>query len=282
MQAETESSEVLIRPVALFNDPFRGVPNKIALCETYHVDGTPTVSNFRHFAQKIFDKAGDIDPWFGIEQEYTLMKSIGTGLEWPLGWPVGGFPKPQGPYYCSVGNKVNYGREVMNAHYKACLNAGIKIYGTNCEVMPGQWEFQVGNCKGIEAADHLWMARYLLHRVGEYFGIDISISPKPIHGDWNGTGCHTNYSTEDTRNDREMTNILGQMKKLEITHSRLVNLYGEDNHLRLTGKHETSSMEKFSYGVANRASSVRIPRTTEKKEVDIMRIEDLLVTWNRM
>jgi len=193
------------------------------------------------------------------------MRSIGTGLEWPLGWPVGGFPKPQGPYYCSVGNKVNYGREVMNAHYKACLNAGIKIYGTNCEVMPGQWEFQVGNCKGIEAADHLWMARYLLHRVGEYFGIDISISPKPIHGDWNGTGCHTNYSTEDTRNDREMTNILGQMKKLEITHSRLVNLYGEDNHLRLTGKHETSSMDKFSYGVANRASSVRIPRTTEKK-----------------
>jgi glutamine synthetase len=263
-QASTESSEVLIRPVALFNDPFLGYPNKIALCDTYHIDGTPTVTNFRHFAEKIFERIGDHDPWFGIEQEYALMVSVGTGLEWPLGWPVGGYPKPQGPYYCSVGSKVNYGREVVNAHFKACLNAGVKIYGTNCEVMPGQWEYQVGTCKGMEAADHLWMARYLALRVGEYFNVHISLSPKPISGDWNGTGCHTNFSCTATREDKDLNNITDMMKKLEMTHVQLCGLYGEDNHLRLTGKHETSSMEKFSFAVASRGASVRIPRVTEK------------------
>lgn len=263
-QATTESSEVLLRPVALFNDPFRGAPNKIALCETYHVDGKPTNSNFRHFAVKIFEKDdGKHQPWFGIEQEYTIMIPIGTSLEWPLGWPIGGYPKPQGPYYCSNGSQYNYGRELSDAHYKACLNAGVKIYGTNAEVMPGQWEFQIGTCQGNEIGDHLWMARYLLKRVSEFFGVDVNITPKPIKGDWNGSGCHTNYSTEHSRNDVGMKNILEDMKKLDATHIRLVTLYGEGNESRLTGKHETSSMNKFSYGVANRGSSVRIPRTTE-------------------
>jgi glutamine synthetase len=265
-QAPTESSEVLLRPVALFNDPFRGAPNKIAMCETYHVDGTPTVTNFRHFASKIFEKQGKHEPWFGIEQEYAIMVPLGTGVTWPLGWPLGGYPKPQGSYYCSVGTRFNKGREVMEAHYKACLNAGIKIYGTNCEVMPGQWEFQVGTCNGIEVGDHLWMARYLLQRVGEIYGVEISIDPKPIKGDWNGSGCHTNYSTTETRNDDNLKTIHSHMEKLSESHEAMIALYGEDNHHRLTGKHETSSMEKFSFGVANRGCSVRIPRTTDNKK----------------
>jgi len=264
-QATTENSEVLIRPVALFDDPFRGKPNKIAFCETYHVDGRPTNTNFRHFSKKIFDKgAQEHDPWFGIEQEYAIMKSLGTGLQWPYGWPTGGFPKPQGQYYCSTGSSNNYGRELMNAHFKACLYAGVQIYGTNAEVMPGQWEFQIGTSKGIDIGDHLWMGRYLLQRVAEYYDMDVSIEPKPIKGDWNGSGCHTNFSTNGTRNKEGMSVIQEHMKKLEVSHGQSISLYGSDNKYRLTGHHETSSMLKFSFGIANRGSSVRIPRTTER------------------
>jgi len=236
-QANTESSEIILKPIALFDDPFRGEPNKIALCETYNIDGTPTNSNFRYFAKRIFDKdlVNNEEPWFGIEQEYALMVPIGTSLEWPYGWPIGGFPKPQGQYYCSTGAQNNYGREVMNAHYKACLYSGIKIYGTNAEVMPGQWEFQIGTCKGIEIADHLWMARYLLLRVSEFYNLGVNFEPKPVSGDWNGSGCHTNFSTNGTRNDTDMKTINFHMERLKKTHNRLIKLYGENNHTRLTG-----------------------------------------------
>jgi len=201
-QANTQSSEILIVPVALFNDPFRGGDNKIALCETFNTNDEPTVSNFRYFAKKIFDQdKGKHDPWFGIEQEFTIMQTYGTGLKWPLGWPLGNFTQPQGPFYCSVGSGLNYGREVSEAHYRVCLAAGVKIFGTNAEVMPGQWEFQIGTGVGIETADHLWMARYLLQRTSEYFGLDVSFEPKPIAGDWNGAGCHTNFSTSGTRSE---------------------------------------------------------------------------------
>ncbi len=234
-QAPGEDSEVMLRPVALFNDPFRGAPNKIALCETYHPDGTPSISNFRHFAAKIFEKQGNHEPWFGIEQEYVILVPTGTGVTWPLGFPLGGYPKPQGSYYCSVGTRFNHGREISEAHYRACLAAGVEIYGTNCEVMPGQWEFQVGTCNGIAAADHLWMARYLLHRVAETFGVEVTFEPKPMKGDWNGSGCHTNYSTTETRNDVGMKSIIGQLDKLSLAHTDMIHLYGEDNHYRLTG-----------------------------------------------
>lgn len=236
-QAVTESSEVLLKPVALFDDPFRGTPNKIVLCETFNINGEPTNSNFRHFAKTIFDKGfKEHQPWFGIEQEYALMVHFGTSLAWPYGWPAGGYPKPQGQYYCSVGSQNNYGRDIINAHYKACLHAGVKIYGTNAEVMPGQWEFQVGNCEGIDIGDHLWMGRYLLQRVAEYFNVDVCFEPKPISGDWNGSGCHTNYSTTGTREDKGLANIYKHMEKLKDAHLRMITLYGEDNRKRLTGK----------------------------------------------
>ena len=235
-QATTENSEVVLKPVALFNDPFRGLPNKIVLCETY-INDKPTTTNFRHFAREIFTKENveKHDPWFGFEQEYAVSAKVGSHLEWPLGWPVGGFPQPQGPYYCSVGTYSN-GREIMEAHYKACLYAGVKCFGTNAEVMPGQWEYQVGTCKGIEAADHMWMARYLIHRVSEYFNVSVSFEPKPILGNWNGSGCHTNFSNNETRNDTDMNNIKEQVERLGAMHLRTIPLYGENNHLRLTGK----------------------------------------------
>jgi len=266
-QAQTNNSELLIRPIALFDDPFRGKPNKFALCETYHVDGKPTNTNYRHFAKKIFDKGVDqFEPHFGVEQEYFMMKQIGGGgnnISWPLGWPIGGYPRAQFQYYCGNGYSNSFGRDLVDAHYKACLFAGVQIYGTNAEVAPGQWEFQIGTSRGIDIGDHLWMARFLLQRCGEYCGIDIDLSPKPIKGDWNGSGCHHNFSTNETMVPGGLEVIYKHIKKLEENHHLSIMLYGEKNHERLTGRHETSSMEKFSFGVANRGASIRIPRTTE-------------------
>jgi len=199
-------------------------------------------------------------PWFGIEQEYTLMDCD----KQPLGWPKMGYPGPQGPYYCGVGTGRVFGREVMESHYKACLYAGVKIVGENAEVMPSQWEFQVGPCEGIEMGDHLWMARYILERVAEDFNVIVSFDPKPIPGDWNGAGCHTNYSTLGMRNDGGMREIESAIQKLSLRHDWHIKQYdptgGLDNSRRLTGLHETASISQFSYGVASRNASIRIPR----------------------
>jgi glutamine synthetase len=148
-------------------------------------------SNKRFECEETMLAAADQHPWFGLEQEYTLLDRDG----WPFGWPKGGFPHPQGPYYCGVGACQALGRDIEEAHYKACLYAGINISGTNAEVMPAQWEYQVGPCEGISAADQLWLSRYLLLRIAEEFGVQVSFNPKPIPGDWNGAGCHTNFST---------------------------------------------------------------------------------------
>lgn len=238
-QAETNNSEVLLKPVALFDDPFNLKPNKICLCETYMADGSPTNTNFRHFARKIFDLDKDkkFDPWFGIEQEYALMKTFGNDLSWPYGWPVGSYPTPQGRYYCSSGNKDCYARDIAISHYKACLYAGVKVFGTNCESMPSQWEFQIGTCQGIEIGDHLWMARFILQRISEIKGVDVSFEPKPVPGDWAGSGGHVNYSDNLTRTDKDLHEINNQLKNLENYHHRFMklNLLGEHNELRLTG-----------------------------------------------
>jgi len=202
----------------------------------------------------------DEEPWFGIEQEYTLFEKDGRT---PLGWPKGGFPGPQGPYYCGAGTDSAFGRSVMEAHYEACLYAGIKIAGTNAEVMPGQWEYQIGPCEGIESGDHLWMSRYIMIRVCEAQQINVQFDPKPIPGDWNGAGCHTNYSTEAMRNDGGYAVIIEAVEKLKEKHLEHIASYGTGNERRLTGAHETAPIDKFSYGVANRGASVRIPRSAE-------------------
>ncbi|CAN4091655.1 unnamed protein product [Withania somnifera] len=191
-QAPGEDSEVILYPQAIFKDPFRGGNNILVICDAYTPAGEPIPTNKRHRAAQIFSDPKVVSqvPWFGIEQEYTLLK---PNVNWPLGWPVGGYPGPQGPYYCGAGADKSFGRDISDAHYKACLYAGINISGTNGEVMPGQWEFQVGPSVGIEAGDHIWCARYLLERITEQAGVVLSLDPKPIEGDWNGAGCHTNY-----------------------------------------------------------------------------------------
>ena len=273
-QATTENSEVIMKPVAMYKDPFRG-PTKnpkhhhlLVLCDTYRWEDstcqklTPSNTNFRVHAEKIFEAAEAEEPWFGIEQEYTMIGTSTKFTTWPLGWPNNGYPGAQGPYYCSVGANKCFGRVISDAHYRACLYAGIQVSGTNGEVMPGQWEYQVGPVQGISIGDQLYMSRYILGRVAEDYNVDISFAPK-LFPDWNGSGCHTNYSTKTMRAGTEgMPYIDAMCAKLDEKHKLHLSCYGTGNESRLTGKHETSSMDKFSYGVGNRAASVRIPTST--------------------
>lgn len=259
-QSDGHDSDVLMQPRALFKDPFRGGDNMLALCDCYNPDGTPHSTNTREAALKVFNKFADHVPWYGIEQEYTLFHTDNT----PFGWPKGGYPGAQGPYYCSVGTANAYGRDFMEAHYKACLAAGVTIAGTNGEVMPGQWEYQIGPCTGIDSGDHLMMSRWIAHRVSEDFGLVVSFDPKPIPGDWNGAGCHTNFSTKAMREEGGMTAINEACEKLGRKAKEHIAAYGEGNERRLTGLHETASINDFSYGVAHRGASIRIPRHCAK------------------
>ncbi|KAL0271553.1 UNVERIFIED_CONTAM: hypothetical protein PYX00_008611 [Menopon gallinae] len=259
-QADGHNSDTFMVPRRLYKDPFRGEPHLLALCDTYKHDMTPTASNHRAAAVEALSKAESQKCWFGVEQEYTMLDMDG----YPFGWPKCGYPGPQGPYYCGVGANRVYGRDIIEAHYRACLYSGIPIAGTNAEVMPAQWEFQCLPTAGIQAADDLWMARFLLHRVAEDFGVVITLDPKPMEGNWNGAGAHTNFSTEAMRKDGGMKAIEEAIQKLSKRHKEHIAAYdptgGKDNERRLTGKFETSSIHDFSSGVANRGCSIRIPR----------------------
>ena len=181
--------------MAIYRDPFKRGNNILVMCETFKFDHTPCETNRRHSCAEAAEAVRNEEPWFGIEQEYTLLDYDGK----PLGWPKGGYPGPQGPYYCGVGADKVFGRDIVEAHYKACLYAGVKICGTNAEVMPAQWEFQVGPCVGVSVGDDLWVARYILKRIAEEFGVIVTLDPKPMEGDWNGAGAHTNVSTKKMR-----------------------------------------------------------------------------------
>nr|ACR38893.1 glutamine synthetase [Apopellia endiviifolia (species B)]ACR38902.1 glutamine synthetase [Apopellia endiviifolia (species B)] len=256
-QAPGEDSEVILYPQAIFRDPFRRGQNIMVLCDTYTPQGDPIPTNSRSKAAKIFDneEVRSQVPWYGIEQEYTLLQK---DVNWPLGWPLGGYPSPQGPYYCGIGADKAWGRDIVNSHYKACIWAGVKLGGINGEVMPGQWEFQVGPCVGIDAADHLIIARYILERMTEIANVVLSFDPKPIQT------AHTNYSTKPMREEGGYEKIKEAIHKLSLRHKEHIAAYGEGNNKRLTGKHETASMETFTWGVADRGASVRVGRETEK------------------
>ncbi|XP_051232921.1 glutamine synthetase [Dicentrarchus labrax] len=259
-QSEGSNSDMFLIPAAMFRDPFRKDPNKLVLCEVLKYNRKPAETNLRHTCKQIMTMVENNHPWFGMEQEYTLLGTDGH----PFGWPSNGFPGPQGPYYCGVGADKAYGRDVVEAHYRACLYAGVQICGTNAEVMPAQWEFQVGPCEGINMGDHLWVARFILHRVCEDFGVIASFDPKPIPGNWNGAGCHTNFSTKEMREDGGLKVIEESIERLAKRHRYHIRAYdpkgGLDNARRLTGHHETSNIDEFSAGVANRGASIRIPR----------------------
>jgi len=232
------------------------------MCDTYTPSGDPIATNTRAPAEKVFNQHEDEETWFGLEQEFTLFN---TDQVTPLGWPKGGQPnRPQGPYYCSVGPENNFGRHITESMYRACLYAGIELSGTNGEVMPGQQEYQVGPCIGIDAGDQLMMSRYILQRICEDFQVYCTLHPKPIvQGDWNGAGMHTNVSTKTMREAGGLDTIKQAIYKLGAKHAEHIAAYGEGNELRLTGKFETADMDTFSFGIANRGASVRIGRDTE-------------------
>jgi glutamine synthetase len=255
-QAPGKQSDCVLRPVFVCADPIRGGDDKIVLCEVLLIDMTPHPTNTRAACQAVAEKYADQEPWFGIEQEYTFLQD---GR--PLGWPQGGYPGPQGPYYCGVGADEIWGREVVEAHTKACMDAGLAISGTNAEVMMGQWEFQIGPAGPLEASDQLLVARWLLYRIGEDFDIVATLDPKPVPGDWNGAGAHTNFSTNKMRENYDA--IITACEALGANAEKHITNYGPGVEKRLTGLHETAPWTEFSYGVSNRGASVRIPWQVE-------------------
>ncbi len=256
-QAEGNFSDCALQPVAFMPDPINKDPHILVMCEVFNADGTPHKTNTRHILAQVADQYRGHEPLFGIEQEYTLYRK-----DWPLGWPRHGFPHPQGRYYCGVGFDEVHGRPLVEAHLKACLKAGLAISGINAEVMPAQWEFQVGTLGPLEVADQLWFARWLLYRLGEEFQVYAQLDPKPMPGDWNGAGGHTNFSIKSMREEGGLEVIKQTCEKLKTFHKEHIRVYGTENDLRLTGKHETCSIYDFRYGVSDRGASVRIPMAT--------------------
>jgi len=259
-QAEGHSSDCVLKPVFTCPDPLRGGDDILVLCEVYNADGTPSHTNDRAAAAETAAKFADQDPWFGIEQEYTMLTLEG----YPAGFPEGGYPRPQGPYYCGAGADRVFGREIADEHIEACLHAGLALAGINAEVMPGQWEFQIGPAGLLEVGDHLHVARYLLHRIAEKYGVVITLEPKPMKGDWNGAGCHTNYSTKAMREEGGYDLILEACEKLGKKADLHIANYGAGLEDRLTGLHETASYKEFKYGVSDRGASIRIPLQTKE------------------
>jgi len=259
-QAPGDKSDCVLMPVSYFKDPIRGAPHVLVVAEVFLASGQPHPTNTRAPLRTVAEKAKSTEPWFGIEQEYTLFEG-----DKPMGWPKDGFPGPQGPYYCGVGSDQVYGRELVEAHLEACVEAGLRISGINAEVMPAQWEFQVGPLGPLEVSDQLWVARWLMSRLGEEIGVTMSIAPKPVKGDWNGTGAHTNFSTKAMRENGGIKAIEQACAVLEKAHDKHIAGYGAGNTERLTGKHETARIDQFRWGVSDRGASIRIPLHVSQK-----------------
>jgi glutamine synthetase len=264
-QAEGRYSDLILKPVNFIRNPLLHDDNYLVLCEVFNPDNTPHPTNTRSKLCQLLDAGGNkADAWIGFEQEYTLFQG-----NVPLGWPENGYPAPQGPFYCGVGADEVFGRELVQDHTQACLDSGLHLFGINAEVMPGQWEFQIGY-RGIEEesadpltiSDHLWFARWLLYRIGEEYNITATLDPKPVKGDWNGAGKHTNFSTAAMRNkDTGAKAIQDAIDVLSKKHDEHICVYGYGLAERLTGQHETAHIGKFSHGVSDRSASIRIPQT---------------------
>ncbi len=264
-QAEGDASDCLLQPVYHVPDPIRGDGCYLVLCEVLNADGTPHATNTRAKLRAILNAgAASAEAWFGYEQEYTMYKGAR-----PLGFPSERrFPAPQGPYYCGVGADEVYGRELVEAHMAACLEAGLMYCGLNAEVMPGQWEYQIGGLggDGLRASDDLWISRWLLYRIGEDIGVSATLDAKPVPGDWNGAGMHTNFSTKEMRtppssdnDDLGINAINAATNRMKGRVTEHLAAYGHGYEMRLTGLHETCRYDEFKAGVSDRTASVRIP-----------------------
>ena len=256
-QAPGENSDCVLQPVKVCPDPIRGGDDVLVLNEVLLPDTMePHPTNTRAACVEVAEKFESHEMWFGLEQEYTFFEH---GR--PLGWPDQGYhyPAPQGPYYCGVGAIEIAGRGIVEAHTTACMDAGLNISGTNAEVMLGQWEFQIGPSGTVEVGDEIWLARFLLFRIAEDFGVNASISSKPIKGDWNGAGCHTNFSSKEMRDNYDAVITACEALGAEGKPEEHLAGYGHGTEERLTGLHETAHWSEYRYGVSDRGASVRIP-----------------------
>ena len=256
-QAPGGSSDCILKPVYVIKDPQRK-DGYLVMCEVMDSTGAAHESNGRALIED-----DDNDFWFGFEQEYFLWN---PETNKPLGFPASGYPGPQGPYYCSVGANNAFGREIVEEHLDVCLEAGLNVEGINAEVAAGQWEFQIFAKGAKEAGDQIWLARYLLERIGEKHGVSINWHCKPMGSlDWNGSGMHANFSNTALRTagKKEIYDVICEAFRPVV--SEHVEVYGADNHLRLTGKHETAAIMDFSYGISDRGASIRIPLATVEK-----------------
>ncbi|XP_055897206.1 glutamine synthetase-like isoform X2 [Biomphalaria glabrata] len=251
-----------LKPAVIYKDPFRQGNHKLVLCEVYANDWTPAPRNFRHNCQDTMEKqeVTSVTPWFGLEQEYSIIDVSNR----PLGWPSSFMPQPNTPiHHDAVGMHKAFGRDLYEAHLFACLYAGLNISGGNAEACPGQWEFQVGPSEGLKASDDLWMARYILHRLSEEFGVAVSFHPKLIPGGAGACGGHVNFSTSPMRQEGGINHIKAAMPLLARTHKQFLPLCdahgGADNVSRLMGFFCTASVE-FKWGIEDRDATIRIPR----------------------
>jgi glutamine synthetase len=248
-QADGSDSDCLLKPVAVYPDPARR-DGWLVMTEVLSADNTPHPSNGR---ATISDQSDDY--WFGYEQEYCIWDNE---TDKPIGFPAEGYPGPQGPYYCSVGAGNAVGRQIVDEHLDLCLDAGLTVEGINAEVMMGQWEFQVFSKGAAKAGDECWLSRYLLERTAEKYGYSINWDPKPVKGDWNGSGMHTNFSNTLLRTCGSQAVYEQVCKAFEPVVAEHMAVYGALNDQRLTGLHETQAMDKFSFGVSDRGASIRI------------------------
>ena len=277
-QSLTTVSDVIIRPVRLYKNPLinSSFESVLVLCECLNKDLSPHETNSRSKCEETSTKFKDYECLFGIEQEYTILERDGKPYKWLNGSEPG--LGVQGPYYCSVGGDRAFGREIVDEHMLCCLNAGIHICGTNAEVMPSQWEFQIGTCDMLTVSDDLLVARFFLHKITEKYNCCVSFHPK-LFADWNGSGGHTNFSTNKMRlgNHTKWEGFLSEppvwtakkklgmkyiteaCEKLAKKHDEHIAVYGTDNDKRLTGNHETSNIHTFSWDKQNRNCSIRIP-----------------------
>jgi glutamine synthetase len=276
-QADTDNSEILLKPNSWFHNPFKytqGYLNILVMCETLLPNGEPHPTNNRYKLENLVKSTpGSENTKYGFEQEYTMFnKKYGR----PLGWShqSGTYPSPQGNYYCGVGANHVVGRDIAEKHLEMCLKAGISVSGINAEVMLGQWEYQVGPVGPLNGSDQLWVSRYILYKIGEEYNVEMNIDPKPIESeDWNGSGMHVNFSTQEMNDKfniesgKSMELIEIACSKLEKKHNEHISVYGENNDKRMTGKNETSDINSFSWGYGSRTTSIRIPTAVKEKKV---------------
>jgi glutamine synthetase len=264
-QATGTDSDIILRPVSHYPNQFISwTKSYLVLCECLNKDGSPHITNHRVKCKETAEKYKEEECLFGIEQEYVIYdnKLDSNNNPIPHKWFDSSHPFPnvnsQGPFYCGVGGNKAFGREITLKHLKYCMDAGLKICGVNAEVMPSQWEYQIGPLNPLEVSDQLWVSRYILERICEEFNCWVSFHPKPLKN-YNGSGGHTNFSTKSMRNPNGLDIIKESCEKLKKKHEEHMEVYGLENKLRLCGEYETSNYTKFSWGISDRGCSIRIP-----------------------